>query len=140
MIDQKEWQANTVTPVQPYFDSPPTVVLITGEGGAGKTSVAWQMAEWAMQSDARERLCKQHSMIPVILESGLDAGSDGKPDLIETIRGRVEQLLGEKEERELIIRLLNKRHLLIILDSFSEWDEESRKKSIRELQNFRPKP
>ena len=127
VINKTDWDANTVTLLQPHFETAPTIALITGEGGAGKTSVAWQMATWAMTSKPQDRLCKDHSMIPVILEGGLDAGSDGKPDLIETVRGRLENLLGEKEERELITRLLNKRRLLVILDSFSEWDEESRK-------------
>src|SRR5215470_4053499 len=48
VINNTDWDANTVILLQPYFDAAPTVALITGEGGAGKTSVAWQMAAWAM--------------------------------------------------------------------------------------------
>jgi hypothetical protein len=32
-------------------------LLIKGEGGAGKTSLACQIAKWAMADDPSERLC-----------------------------------------------------------------------------------
>lgn len=46
-------------------------LLIWGEGGSGKTSLACQIARWAMSDDEAERLC-EHPMLPVIIEEELN--------------------------------------------------------------------
>lgn len=46
-------------------------LLIWGEGGAGKTSLACQIAKWALSEDETERLC-DYQMLPVLIEEELD--------------------------------------------------------------------
>ena len=57
---------------QPIFDKKKVTLLIVGEGGAGKTSLACQMATWAMAEEPEQRLCKTHQMLPVLIEANLD--------------------------------------------------------------------
>src|SRR5262249_20491404 len=51
-----------------YLDIYRSCVLIRGEGGAGKTSLAYQIAKWTLNENPIERPCA-HKMIPVILEA-----------------------------------------------------------------------
>jgi HEAT repeat protein len=47
-------------------------LLIWGEGGIGKTTLACQIAQWAMASAPTDRPCS-HRMLPILLEEGLDS-------------------------------------------------------------------
>lgn len=126
-INGDDWDAESVVKLQEHFDGKQSLVLVRGEGGAGKTSMSCLMAKWAMEEKDAARLCRKHAMIPVMLESGLLPGADGKPDFLATITGRLQKMLGDVEvPRELLIELLKRRRLLVSLDSFSEWDEPSR--------------
>lgn len=48
-------------------------LLIWGEGGAGKTSLACQIARWAFAEDETDRLC-EHPLLPVLIEEEFDCG------------------------------------------------------------------
>jgi HEAT repeat protein len=62
-------------------------LLIWGEGGAGKTSLACQVARWGMSEDAATRPCA-HRMLPVMIEQDLDLEvGQGRAVLTEVIRG-----------------------------------------------------
>ena len=68
-------QGNTVAEIsskdiQATFLDGRQCVLIWGEGGIGKTSLACQLAQWSMSDDRTKRLCR-HRMIPVLIEQEL---------------------------------------------------------------------
>jgi HEAT repeat protein len=107
-----------------------TCLLIWGEGGAGKTSMACQVAYWAMADEAAMRPCAQR-MLPVLIEQdlNLEVGKD-KVVLAEVIRGRLKDLTGQNEtpDQELIRHLLKRKRVLVIVDGLSELSEATRHK------------
>jgi HEAT repeat protein len=127
-IDGKMCEGPSAALLQPIFDKKKVTLLIAGEGGAGKTSLACQMAAWAMADDPERRLCKTHRMLPVLIEADLTP-IDDKNALFEAIRGGLRELIGEPEPifGELLMQLLRKRRVLVIVDSLSEQDETTRK-------------
>jgi HEAT repeat protein len=46
-------------------------LLLYGEGGVGKTSLACHLAQLAMVDKPSSRLCKQHPMLPILIEPEL---------------------------------------------------------------------
>ena len=106
-------------------------LLIHGEGGAGKTSLACQIARWAIGHDSSPPLAG-HAMLPVLIEQDLDLPSPEAKDpfatLTETIRGQVQALIGEQESlpEGLLQALLLRGRVLVIVDHFSELSEETR--------------
>jgi HEAT repeat protein len=132
LIDDQMRESLSAASVQPIFDKKKVTVLIAGEGGAGKTSMACQMAMWAMTDKPEERLCETHRMLPVLLEGNLPPVPEDKDALVEAIRGGLRELIGESEPifEELLLQLLRKRRVLVIVDSLSELDETTRK-SVR---------
>ena len=115
------------------FSREKACLLIWGEGGSGKTSLACQMAGWAMAQDEPDRLC-QHPMLPVLIEEDLQPSAPAPtagpiaPALTETIRGQVQLLTGKAEppSAELSDRLLRRRRVLVIVDHLSEMGEATR--------------
>ncbi|MBE9219688.1 HEAT repeat domain-containing protein [Dolichospermum flos-aquae] len=113
-------------------------LLIWGEGGAGKTSLACQIANWAMAENTEERLCN-HLMLPILIEQELDpALASGKSPFLEAIRGQLQDLtnMAEPIPEELLERLLRDRYILVIIDHFSEMSEATRKAIRPELPDF----
>lgn len=113
-------------------------LLIWGEGGAGKTSLACQIAKWALSEDEAERLC-EHQMLPVLIEEELDFEAAGdKQPFMAAIRGQLQDLANEIEpiSEELLERLLRQRRILVIVDHLSEMSEATRKAIRPELPNF----
>jgi len=102
-------------------------VLICGEGGAGKTSLACEICKWAMNDETR---LAQHPMIAVLLEEeNLEAHEDDDV-LIEAARGELWFLLDSAAPPsvELVGKLLKSKRVLIVVDGFSEMSEENRRK------------
>jgi HEAT repeat protein len=115
--------------VRPVFSKRRGCLLIWGEGGVGKTSLACQIAKWAVANDEAERLC-EHYMLPVLIEQELDtAVAQGRQPFIEAIRGQLQASVGETEpiSLELLERLLRHQHVLVIVDHFSEMSEATRR-------------
>jgi HEAT repeat protein len=122
---------NTVAQLAPdnlraTFSKQRSCLIISGEGGIGKTSLACQVANWGMSDAADERLC-QHLMLPVLLEEDFRA-VDGKSSLKEAIRGQLQALIDEPEPicEELLLKLLRKQRILVIVDRFSELNATTR--------------
>jgi hypothetical protein len=82
--------------LQAAFSAAKVRLLIWGEGGAGKTSLACQLARWAMDNDNSRRLTR-HPMLPVLIEDELTAGGEAGKRLVETVRGQIGDLTGTSE-------------------------------------------
>lgn len=124
--------------LKPYFSEQRECLLIWGEGGSGKTSLACQLANWAMSDNPEEYLC-EHQMLPILLEEELDFPvAEGKQIFIEAIRGKLQDLIDSPEPiyEELLVQLLRKQRLLVIVDHLSEMSENTRKQIRPELPNF----
>jgi HEAT repeat protein len=132
LIDEQLREGAYAAALQPIFDKKKVTLLIAGEGGAGKTSLACQMATLAMADEPEQRLCKTHRMLPVLIEANLEPRNDNKDALFEAVRGGLRELAGEPEAifEELLLHLLRKRRVMVIVDSLSEMDEWTRK-SVR---------
>lgn len=93
------------------------VVLIHGEGGVGKTSLACRVARAAMTPEPGHR-----AMIPVYIDHAF-AG-----DLEEAVRRRLQEMIGSEStiSRDLLVRLLRARRILVVLDGLSELPSEVR--------------
>jgi HEAT repeat protein len=102
-----------------------TCLLIWGEGGSGKTTLACQLGRWALADDRSERLCP-HLMLPVLIEHELDLKTaEGQPAfaaLTQAVRGQLQALIGEASPlpEELLDHLLRRRRILVIVDHLSE--------------------
>lgn len=125
--------------LQPFFKQERVSLLIWGEGGGGKTSLACQIASWAMSENSAERLCP-HAMIPLIIEQEFDhelSEKDADP-FVAAINGALRTAIGDPEEvsEELLKRLLLQRRLLVIVDHFSEFNADSRAKVRPKAKDF----
>jgi HEAT repeat protein len=101
-------------------------LVIWGEGGVGKTSLACQIAQWGMAELEPERLC-EHRMLPILLEEDFRV-VEGKSALLEAISGQLQLLVDEPEPicQELLSKLLRQRRILVIIDRFSELNPTTR--------------
>jgi HEAT repeat protein len=106
-------------------------LLILGEGGAGKTHLACQLAKWAMAKHKEARLCQQQ-MLPVLIEEELEEpkeNSTSKSPLLNAIARQLKNLRDEEKPipEELLKKLLEKRRVLVIVDHLSEMSEATHK-------------
>lgn len=99
------------------------VLLLSGDGGAGKTSLAFAMARWLLAGEPEGVV-----RLPVLIETALAAG--------ETVAARVgrwlTQQLGEQEPA-LVEALLAAQRLIPIIDHLSELAPEAREQMLASL-------
>ena len=98
-------------------------LMIYGESGAGKTSLACRLAGWAMEEEFNQRLCK-YQRLPVLIEGVSLTVAEGKHPLKEAILAEIQQMTSEQITNELCEQLLLQQRLLIIVDRVSEMSEE----------------
>ena len=108
------------------FRQTPFCLLIWGEGGSGKTSLACQLAGWALDPDSS---LARHPMLPVLLEHDLPP-EGGEHPLLAAIHKQVEERLtgGREVSPDLLRHLLRRQRLLVIVDHFSELRPETRER------------
>jgi HEAT repeat protein len=116
----------TPADLHPTFAKKRFCLLIWGEGGAGKTATACQIARWAMAEAPQQRPCP-HLMLPVLIEDDLRPSEDKQP-LLEAIRAQLQYLIDETEPiaAELLLQLLRKRRILVMVDRFSKLNDVAR--------------
>ncbi len=101
-------------------------LLILGEGGSGKTSLACQIAKWAMSETKTDRFLP-HLMLPVLIEEELEEAAE-RPALLEAITRQLQNLRNEPQPiaPDLLVQLLRNRRILVIIDHLSEMNTETR--------------
>ncbi len=118
-IDLKEQTINSLSgsDLTAAFQKRPAVLLIVGEGGAGKTSLACQIAQWGLKKELTA-----HRLLPVLIETELD----DKKTLVEAIRVQLNAWISkanrppENIPTNLLEKLLEWQRILVIVDHFSE--------------------
>jgi hypothetical protein len=125
--------------LQYKFSESRETLLIWGEGGSGKTTLACQLAKWAMADDPEQRLCPNHRMLPILIDQELsDEAGNQQQVLMEAIHGQLRDLIEAVKpiSEELLEHLLRERRLLVIIDGYSEMRPASRNKIKPELPSF----
>ena len=125
--------------LQHKFSESRETLLIWGEGGSGKTTLACQLAKWAMADDPEQRLCPNHRMLPILIDQELsDEAGNQQQVLMEAIHGQLRDLIEAVKpiSEELLEHLLRERRLLVIVDGYSEMRPATRNKIKPELPNF----
>jgi HEAT repeat protein len=111
-------------------------LLIWGEGGAGKTSLACQIALWGI-SDRPDERPASHRALPVLIERELDFEvAEGKDPFTETVRGDLSKLISAPVSENLITALLEQGRVLVIVDHMSEMTEANRNRVRPDVPDF----
>ncbi len=102
------------------------LLLISGEGGVGKTSLALRIAGWALEGRLTD-----HPVVPLLVEADLQ----GEESLLSRLRSSLlalsESLADDRGSPPVTLpmvrALLERRRLLVIIDHFSELGDRSRR-------------
>ncbi len=100
------------------------MILIWEEGGAGKTSLAFQIARWGLDGQLAE-----HYLLPILVDPAI-----GNGDVVDRVYEQLKHLDDPKLTLDFVRDLLRYRRLLPIIDHVSELTDDHRKWLSRELQ------
>lgn len=105
------------------FKGEESCLIIVGDGGTGKTSLACQIARWgaswkAEAQEQAEQLC-QHRMFPVLIDRDLEEDIS----LRDAIRNELPN--PESISDELLTVLLQKKRILVVIDHISELNDNT---------------
>jgi ABC-type amino acid transport substrate-binding protein len=110
----RERQLSTV--LQGVFRRPPACVMILGEGGSGKTSLACWIARRALSSEqSGEGAIFPRPAVPVVLE-----GPPSDQKLIGAIHGQLNALMDDDIHQDFAVAMLKHGRALVIVDGLSE--------------------
>ncbi|HEV7643896.1 MAG TPA: hypothetical protein VGO50_08160 [Pyrinomonadaceae bacterium] len=124
--------------LKPFFKTSATFIMISGDGGVGKTSHACSIAKWGMGADEDKRLCR-HILLPIMIEQGNRLLNAGASNIVENIaRMQIERYTEQSSplSPELLRKLIERKRLLIIIDGFSEMPREIRDQILRNLSDL----
>jgi len=124
-INAEITQRFTPESLQEAFNEPRTLILVAGEGGAGKTSIACQIGKWAAASSESSGLC-DHLLLPLLIEGDIILRTDrANEQFQQTVRGVLRDLLNDNEppSNEMLMSLLKHKRILVIVDGFSEMSD-----------------
>src|SRR5205823_3756101 len=79
----------TATDLKPHFKRERNLILVSAEGGGGKTSLACQLARWAMDDVDNQALLGDHRAIPLLIEHDLDPDAARRDVLQEAIQAQL---------------------------------------------------
>jgi photosystem II stability/assembly factor-like uncharacterized protein len=110
--------------LRPVFEKPIFRLLIHGEGGTGKTTLACLLATWVLEPPGTVGL-SPHPMLPILIEHEFPASPNPVRD---AIRSALFDLVGQNAPLSdfLLDQLLRHRRLLVIVDHLSEMSQETR--------------
>jgi len=124
--------------LRPTFKNHIGCLLIWEEGGAGKTSLACQVAKWAMAEEEYLRIAKHH-MLPVLIEDEIVSDSEEETDSLDNAIRRQLQILCDSPKpisEELLDNLLRRQRILVIIDHLSEMTAATQAKIQLGASNF----
>jgi hypothetical protein len=109
--------------LQTYCSQESFLIRVIGEGGSGKTTIAYQLALRALEKDVEQRLVHDRLMIPVVLERVADVSPLKDVTAFNlAVRGKLKSTIRSADviPEWLCDRLLRDRRILVIVDGLSE--------------------
>ncbi|MGA9768577.1 MAG: HEAT repeat domain-containing protein [Blastocatellia bacterium] len=138
-MGNKTLSSLTATEVRQVFERNISHLLIFGEGGAGKTSLACELGKLSMEQNISRRLCPSHFMLPLLIEQDLETQQANQENvLLYKTQSLLRVLIEEKDMPSplLVSHLLKQRRVLLIIDSLSEMTSNSRISIIDGISNI----
>jgi hypothetical protein len=108
------------------------VLTIEGEGGAGKSTLAFAIARAAIEQ-VREKRLRNTLMLPILLDANLEERGQG---LVAAVAAELGSLTRTQSPLplEFVRELLARQHILVVVDGFSERSNATQSELLRGAQ------